>query len=104
MTKAKAYELKENPSEIVIPILLATKPDISTNGQLIITTGDGEKIVVDYDSKLFMLSIEEIKLADDKIARNWGATIFRACFKMSHPSKKANYTFGIKNIKTALNK
>jgi hypothetical protein len=104
ITIAQAYELKENPSEIVIPILLATKPDISTNGQLIITTGDGEKIVVDYDSKLFMLSIEEIKLADDKIARNWGATIFRACFKMSHPSKKGNYTFGIKNIKTALNK
>ena len=104
ITISQTFELKENPSEIVIPILLATAPNTSINGKLIITTLDGGKFSVDYDAKLFVVTIEEIKLTDQKIARNWGSSIYRACFKMNHPSKKGSYKFLINSIKTALNK
>ena len=104
ITISQTFELKENPSEIVIPILLATAPNTSINGKLIITTGDGEKFSVDYDAKLFVVTIEEIKLTDQKIARNWGSSIYRACFKMNHPSKKGNYKLVFNSIKTTLNK
>ena len=91
-----SYEFDAPPRSIVLPMMLNAAPDISSAGEVIVTSGSTARLTVTYDPEQFDVEYEEINIEDKKISRNWSDKLYRLHFKIRKPSEKGSYDFVIR--------
>ena len=92
---ADNFDFSTTKDSIILPMMLASKPDVTLPGKMIIKIGDAESITISFDQQQFELAVEEINIQDAKISHTWGSTIYRAQFRMKNKTSKGKFQFTI---------
>jgi len=91
-----SYEFDATPRSLMLPMMFNAAPDISSAGEVIVTSGSTARLIVTYDPEQFDVEFEEINIEDKKISGNWSDKLYRLHFKMRKPSEKGSYDFVIR--------
>ncbi|MFN5020507.1 MAG: heparinase II/III family protein, partial [bacterium] len=97
---ADNFDFSTTYDTIILPMMLAARPDITVPGKMLVKTGDAESITISFDQHQFELTVEEIKIQDAKISHTWGSTLYRAQFRMKKGDSKGKFQFIIQQSST----
>ena len=87
------FELNEIKKENVINFL--SWGDIIIKDGVIEISVNGVKGTLKYDTKMFKVKKECVKLTDKKLSSVWGAEVYRLSFIAKEKEQKGCYTFTI---------
>jgi hypothetical protein len=78
----------------VITLTLMTPCAITKEGEgrLSLAAGSGNVVRIAYDAKVFTPVVEEIKLEDAQLRREWGERLFRILLRAENPSSRSIWT------------
>ncbi|WP_025764658.1 heparinase II/III domain-containing protein [Dyadobacter tibetensis] len=91
---SERYELKEIKTPNKINFLVWQKPDLSQEGKIQLFV-EGKTVIMNYDSKMFLSSLETVSLPDPRLSRVWGEQLYRISLTAKKVSKKGSYTYDI---------
>lgn len=92
-----AFVLNEVRTPTVFHFLCAQQPDLSQRGEVRFSV-KGEKLQLQYDSKLFVAEAEPIALSDKRLSNVWGNQVYRLRLKAMKIPSKATYLFTVKTM------
>ena len=91
------------PSRLEMAILTACSADASKPGEIALsartfgpgrTSGDG---ILSYDHKRFDVTVESIRIDDERMMNNWGDTLFRLVFSLGDPKSDDQFSFSLRS-------
>lgn len=89
-----AFELNSVLKSSEINFMLASKPDLSGIGTVLLPV-KGEILKLSYDPKAFEATVETVPQNDRKLSSVWGEELYRLKFKALKQAGKGSYTFTV---------
>lgn len=71
--------------------------DITSPGKICLVV-QGEKAVLEYDSRVFVAKVEAVKLNDQPLIKVWGDQIYRIVLTAKHIVQSGDYFYKIKKV------
>ena len=88
------FALKKSLSDNEVVFMVPAFPKVVASGKIEYDVS-GEKILLQYDAKLFEPTIETIALDDPKLSVVWGREIYRIVLKCTQSSLSGIYTYTV---------
>lgn len=90
----ESFKLEALLQPNVIHFLTWQKPDVSTDGKIVLLAGK-RQVVLSYDAKEFTASCEPVVQDDPRLSRVWGKEIFRISLQAKGMKKQGTYSYSI---------